>query len=167
MESSNEMPAPPLTTNRPYFIGSEETGNKNPTNTSPLSRNSYQKTDRPYIAQVNGSTAATEIFSVPVETKKASIRTAANMLLLEPCQINKMFSPITSKTQRSVVNTFISRLTQEEVLKTSLNNKVTTLQSNQPSMVTTRIQANIRTTRTTINISPSFEITTAPRHSRK
>ena len=65
------MPVPPSTTNRPYFIGSEETGNMNPTNTSPLSKNSYQKTDRPFIAQANGSTAATEVFSVPVETKKS------------------------------------------------------------------------------------------------
>ena len=43
----------------------------NPTNTSPLSKNSYQKRDRTYIAQANGSTAATEIFSVPAETKKS------------------------------------------------------------------------------------------------
>ena len=71
VESSNEMPAPPLTTNRPYFIGSEETGNMNPTNTSPLSQNSYQKTDRTYIAQANGSTAVTKNFSVPAETKKS------------------------------------------------------------------------------------------------
>ena len=34
VESSNEMPVPLSTTNRPYFIGSEETGNMNPTNTS-------------------------------------------------------------------------------------------------------------------------------------
>ena len=67
VESSNEMPAPPLRTNCPYFLGSEETGNMNPTNTSPLSKNNYQKTDRPYIAQANGSTAAREIFSVPNE----------------------------------------------------------------------------------------------------
>ena len=39
-ESNNEMPAPPLTTNRPYFIESEETGNMNPINTSPLNKNS-------------------------------------------------------------------------------------------------------------------------------
>ena len=161
VESNNEMPAPPLTTNRPYFIGSEETGNMNPTNTSPLSKNRYLKRDRTYIAQANGSTAATEIFSVPAETKKASIRTTSNMLPLEPWHIDKMFSPITSKTQRSVVNTFITKLTLEEIPKTPQNNKVTTLHSNQPSMVTTRIQENIRTTITTINTSPSFEITTA------
>ena len=63
------MPAPPLTTNRPYFIGSEEAGNMNPTNTSQLSKNSYQKTDRPYIAQANGSTAATEIFMCQLKQK--------------------------------------------------------------------------------------------------
>ena len=69
VESNNKMPAPPLTTNCPHFIGSEETGNMNRSNTSPPSKNSNQKTDWPYIAQANGSTVATENFSQPAETK--------------------------------------------------------------------------------------------------
>ena len=70
VESNKEMPAPLLTTNCPYFIGSKETGNKNPTYTSPLSNNIYQRTDRPYLAQGNGSTAAMESFIVPAEIKR-------------------------------------------------------------------------------------------------
>ena len=72
VESNDGKPAPPLTTNCPHFIGSEETGNMNPVNTSPQSKNSYLKTNRPYITPDNGSAAAMQgNCSVPAETRRS------------------------------------------------------------------------------------------------
>ena len=160
------MPAPPLTTNRPYFIGSEETGNMNPTKSSPLSKNSYQKTDRPCIAQASGSTAATEIFSVPVKTRK-SVDTNRSKYVA-PGAIPDQQNVLTTNFQNTTLGRqhFYNATDAGRNPENLVNNKVTTLQPSQPSMVTTRIQANIRTTRTTINTSPSFEITTARSNSQ-
>ena len=118
VESNNEMPAPPLTTNCPYFIGSEETGNMNPTNTSPLSKNSYQKTDWPYIAKANGSTAATENFSVPAETKSFDTNRSK---FVAPVAVPHRQNVFTNIFQNTTLGReyFYNRLTQGEILKIS------------------------------------------------
>ena len=111
VESNNEMPAPRLTTNCPYFIGSEETGNINPTKTSPLSKNSFQKTDWPYIAQANGSTAATENFSVSAETKSFDTKRSK---FVAPVAVPHQQNVFTNNFQNTTLGRehFYNRLTQ-------------------------------------------------------
>ena len=118
VESNNKMPAPPLTTNCPYFIGSEETGNTNPTNTSPLSRNSYQKTDWPYLAQANGSTATTENFSVPAETKSFDTKRSKYVASVAVPHQQNVFTNNFQNTTHGREH-FYNRLTQGEILKIS------------------------------------------------
>ena len=159
VESNNEMPAPLLTINFPYFIGSDETGNMNPTNTSPLSENSYHKTERPYIAQANGLAAATENFSVPAERKRSFDTNRSKYVApgAVPYQQNILTNNFQNTTlgREHFYNTTDAGRNPENLVEQQGNYATT-----QP-VLNGHYQDNIRITRTTINISPSFEITIA------